>query len=250
MQRLGGRTAVECLGHELSFQELDARSDAFALFLLGEPYLQKGDRIALMMPNCQQFFVALLGVIKAGMIVVPCNPLYTKDELAHQLKDSDAKLILVLENMLPAPLKAVLDPKTRPEHLKKILVTSLGDGLPKWKGALVDIVVKYRKKLIPKENKSLLKACQSLLAIQSYATHTRGIQVRDPAQQTRLQALQKAMQWEDLMVIAYTGGTTGLSKGCMLTHKSILCDSFATFDTLASGVKERIQGLFAKGEND
>ena len=249
VKRSGFRTAVECLDHEMSFQELDERTDAFALFLLDEPYLQKGDRIALMLPNCQQFFVALLGTIKAGMVAVPCNPLYTKEEIAHQLKDSEAKVLIALENILPAPLKAIVDPATRPPQLKKLIVTSLGDGLPRVKGLIVDGVVKYVKKMIPKENRTLLSKCLSLLPIQRYASLFRGRESQSSSQQSRLQVIQASIGYEDLMVIAYTGGTTGVSKGCMLTHKSLLCDAFATFDTVAPEVKERIHKLFASGQN-
>ncbi|MFZ2099813.1 MAG: long-chain-fatty-acid--CoA ligase [Oricola sp.] len=195
-----GRAAYTCMDKSMSYAELDAASKAFGAYLqsLG---LEKGDRVALMMPNILQYPVALYGVLRAGLIVVNVNPLYTPRELEHQLNDSGAKAIVILENFAHT-LQQVAG-KTAVKHA---IVATMGD-LMGLKGHLVNFVVRKVKKMVP---------------AWSLPGHT-GFKAALAA--GRGKALQPvALGLSDIAFLQYTGGTTGVSKGATLTHGNVLAN--------------------------
>lgn len=142
--RYARQTAFINMGQRLSFSQLDSRSRSFAAYLQQGLGLQKGDRVALMMPNLLQYPVALFGILRAGMVVVNVNPLYTPRELEHQLRDSGASAIVIVTNFAHTLERVVAN--TRVKH---VVLTSLGDQLSAAKGTLVNFVVKYIKKMVP-----------------------------------------------------------------------------------------------------
>ena len=138
------RAAFINMGAEINYRDLDIQAKAFAAYLQNELGLVKGDKFAIMVPNCLQYPIALFGALLAGLTVVNVNPLYTARELEHQLKDSDTKAMLIIENFANT-LEKVID-KTPVKH---VIITSLGDRLGTVKGAVVNCVVKYVKKMVP-----------------------------------------------------------------------------------------------------
>ena len=195
-----GRPAFYCMGKTISFGELDAMSGAFGAWLQSKGY-GKGVRVALMMPNCLQYPVALYGTLRAGGIVVNVNPLYTPRELEHQLKDSGAEVIVILENFATT-LEQVL-PKTPVKH---VVLAALGDMLG-LKGAIVNFVVRKVKKMVPPFNLPAALRFNDMLA---------------EAAGMRLKKVEVAP--DDIAFLQYTGGTTGVSKGAMLLHRNILAN--------------------------
>jgi len=195
------------MGTALSYQQLHDDSTAFAAYLqsLG---LKPGARIALMMPNMLQYPVALFGILKAGMIVVNTNPLYTPDELTHQLNDSGADMILVLANFAKTLEKALPN-----IHVKHILVTQLGDRFPMVKRTIVNFVVKYIKKMVPSFNIPQALAFNTALA--------KGRQLQfNPVPVTH----------DNIAFLQYTGGTTGVAKGAILTHGNMVSNVSQAYD--------------------
>ncbi|AVV82561.1 MULTISPECIES: long-chain-fatty-acid--CoA ligase FadD [Shewanella] len=190
------------MGATLTYRKLEERSRAFAAYLQNELKLEKGDRVAIMMPNLLQYPIALFGVLRAGMVVVNVNPLYTPRELKHQLIDSGAKAIVVVSNFART-LEEVVDQTP----VKSVIITGLGDLLSAPKRTLVNFVVKYIKKLVPKYDLPH--------ALSMRDTLTRG---------RRLQYIKPIITNDDLAFLQYTGGTTGVSKGAMLTHKNVVAN--------------------------
>ncbi|WP_096085916.1 AMP-binding protein [Agaribacterium haliotis] len=190
--------AYSCMGREMSYAELDQLSLRFASYLRNELKLNAGDRLAIQLPNILQFPVAMYGAIRAGLVIVNVNPLYTGRELKHQLQDSGAKALVVLANVAAAA-NAVVD-QTPVEH---VIVTELGDLHPGLKRPLINFVVKHVKKLVPDYN---FKHGRSFLAALKH---------------NRADFSLPSTSAEDLLVLQYTGGTTGLSKGAMLTHGNL-----------------------------
>lgn len=199
-RQFGERTAYVNMGKSIRFDELETLSGQFAAYLQGELKLPKGTRIALMMPNVMQYPVAMYGALRAGYTVVNCNPLYTARELEHQLKDSGAEAIVILDNFAHT-LQQVL-PHT---PIKHVVVTRLGDMLGGLKGGLVNFVVKHIKKMVPAWNLPGHKRFNDILAIG--ARHT-------------LKPV--TVGHDDIAYLQYTGGTTGVAKGAMLTHRNII----------------------------
>ena len=188
------------MGATVTYRKLEERSRAFAAYLQNELGLQTGDRVALMMPNLLQYPIALFGVLRAGLIVVNVNPLYTPRELQHQLNDSGAKAIVVVSNFANT-LEQVVDNTP----IESVIITGLGDLLSTPKRTLVNFVVKYVKKLVPKY--SLPHALSFRQAL---------------SKGRRLQYIKPELSSSDLAFLQYTGGTTGLSKGAMLSHKNVI----------------------------
>lgn len=190
------------MGETLSFAQVDKLSDDFASFLQNEWKLKKGDRIAIQMPNCLQYPVALFGALKAGLIVVNTNPLYTVKEMDHQFKDSGIKAIIILANF------AVNLEKILPNfpHIQ-ILVTELGDMLKPVKKLLVNAVVKHVKKMVPAYSLPGAYGFSEALKIGANKKYQK-IDIKP----------------DDVAFLQYTGGTTGVSKGAILTNKNIIAN--------------------------
>ncbi|MBC8155403.1 MAG: AMP-binding protein, partial [Bacteroidetes bacterium] len=199
-QRFADKSAYACLGKEITFGELNTLSARFASFLQHDLGMQKGDRIAIQMPNLLQYPVVMFGALRAGLTVVNTNPLYTPREMQHQFKDSGAKAIVILANFA-ANLEKIL-PQT---DIKHVVVTEVGDLLGFPKKLLVNAVLKYVKKMVP--------AYQLPGAISFGDALSRGS--RQPMKPV-------PMAGQDLAFIQYTGGTTGVSKGAMLTNRNII----------------------------
>lgn len=145
VHKFADQPAFMNMGSVMTFRKLEERSRAFAAYLQNELKLKKGDRVAIMMPNLLQYPIALFGILRAGLIAVNVNPLYTPRELEHQLNDSGAKAIVIVSNFANT-LEQVVDNTP----IKHVILTSLGQMLPRAKGTLVDFVVKYVKGMVPK----------------------------------------------------------------------------------------------------
>jgi long-chain acyl-CoA synthetase len=215
------RPAFVNMGEVMTFRKLEERSRAFAAWLQQGLGLKKGDRVALMMPNLLQYPVALFGILRAGMVVVNVNPLYTPRELEHQLNDSGASAIVIVSNFAHTLEKVVA--RTPVRH---VILTRMGDQLSTAKGTLVNFVVKYVKRLVPKYH--LPDAISFRSALQ------RGY---------RMQYVKPELSGDDLAFLQYTGGTTGVAKGAMLSHRNMLANLEqvkATYGSLLLSNTERV----------
>ena len=196
------RPAFSNLGKTLTYADIDRLSKQFAAYLLGELKLKKGDRVAIMLPNCLQYPVAIFGVLRAGLTVVNVNPMYTARELRHQMEDSGAKVILVLDNF-GSTVQEVL------EHMPGVraITSGLGDMLGFPKGAIVNFVLKHVKKMVP-----------------DYRI-ANAVRFRDTLTLGQMHALPEvAIGHDDIAFLQYTGGTTGVAKGAMLTHANMIAN--------------------------
>ena len=202
IRRFGDKPAFHNLGHNLSFPELGRLSSNFTAFLQSLSNLNRGDRVAIMLPNLLQYPVVLFGILRAGLTVVNVNPLYTARELEFQLKDSGAKAIIILENFAHT-LQKVL-PNTAIKH---VISTQLGDLLPTPKRWLVNTVVKRIKKMVPR-----WRIDGALPLRRALARGARG------------EAAPVAIGHQDIAFLQYTGGTTGVAKGAMLTQHNMLAN--------------------------
>ena len=202
VQKFADQPAFENMGSIMTFRKLEERSRAFAAYLQNDLKLKKGDRVALMMPNLLQYPIALFGVLRAGMIAVNVNPLYTPRELEHQLNDSGAKAIVIVSNFA-STLEKVVD-KTPVKH---VVLTSLGQMLPRAKGTIVDFVVKYVKGMVPKYD------LPGAISFRKALYKGR-----------RLQYVKPFMAGDDIAFLQYTGGTTGVAKGAILTHRNMIAN--------------------------
>lgn len=200
-ERHASRPAYSFMGKDVSFAQVDSLSQAFAAYLQGLG-LVKGDRVAIMMPNMPQYPVAVAGILRAGFVVVNVNPLYTARELEHQLKDSGAKAIVIIENFATTLQQCIAQ-----TPVKHVVLTAMGDLLGLVKGALVNYVVRHARKMVPPYQ--LPGAVRFNDAI---ARGTRGTLKRPD------------LQPDDMAVLQYTGGTTGVSKGAVLLHRNILAN--------------------------
>ena len=198
--KFAARTAYVNLGKSISYQELDELSRQFAGYLQGELGLAPGARVALMMPNCLQYPIAMFAILRAGYVVVNVNPLYTARELAHQLGDAGCEAIVIMENFAHT-LQEVLS-HTKIRH---VVVTGLGDLLGFPKSLIVNLVVRHVKKMVP-------------------AWDLPGhVGFREALSKGRGHALKPVrLTHDDLAYLQYTGGTTGVAKGAMLTHGNIV----------------------------
>ncbi len=200
--RFADAPAFTNLGTTLTFADAEAQSRAFAAFLQSLPGITRGDRVAVMLPNTLQSPIVLFGILRAGMVAVNVNPMYTVPELEHQLADSGARTIVVLENFASTVERAL--PNTR---LKHVIVSRIGDHLPPLKGAIANFVVKYVKKRVPAWRiPGVVEYSQAL---------ARG----------RTMSYQRPeMRGDDVAFLQYTGGTTGRAKGAMLTHRNLVAN--------------------------
>lgn len=247
------KPAFICLGAATSFNKLDELSDKFAIWLTDRDYLKKGDKVAIMLPNCLQFAVALIGILKAGMVAVPCNPLYTKDEIFHQIKDSDSKILIALDNILESPLKAIEDDLAEVSKFRELIITSLGDGLRFPKNHITDFVVRHIKKMVPKNIKKYIQKVKSNknVIITKYSELIRSVNIKnDKLGKRRLKNIFESIKPKDAALIMYTGGTTGVSKGAVLSHKAVV-SNILMGHTSTPIEKEKIlcKDIFDKGEN-
>ncbi len=192
--------AFENMGKSITYKELDNLSKNFSNFLIHELKLKKGDRLAIQSPNVLQYPVALFGALRSGIVVVNTNPLYTPDEMRHQFKDSGCKAILILSNFAHNLEKVIHD-----TDIKHVIISSMGDMLGAVKGTLVNFVVKYVKKMVP--NYSLPGHYSYKEAISKGGKYNYS---------------QVSIESKDIAFLQYTGGTTGVSKGAMLSHKNVI----------------------------
>ncbi len=197
----GPRPAFTNFGRTITFSELDELSRRFAAWLQRASGLKPGDRVALMMPNLLQYPVALFGILRAGMVVVNVNPLYTARELAHQLKDSGARAILVVANSA-----ATLEESLPDTAIEQVIVTGIGDLLGFPKRQLVNFAVRYLRHMVPDYSLPDAVSFDAVLAT-------------DPG---RFEPV--PLSGRDLACLQYTGGTTGLSKGAMLSHGNLVAN--------------------------
>ena len=215
VRRFGDKVAFQNMDVTLSFNQLNDYVNAFAHYLQTETDLKKGDRIAIQMPNLLQFPVALFGALKSGLTVVNTNPLYTAQEMKHQFNDSGAKALVILENF--ASNFESIRSETKVEH---VIVTRIGDMLGGLKGGIVNFVVKRVKKMVPAFSlpgsvpfKTVLKKGWGGDAKTEQVSHS------------------------DIAFLQYTGGTTGISKGAVLTHGNI-CGNLSQIDAWLTGLFE------------
>ncbi|WP_028534916.1 AMP-binding protein [Paludibacterium yongneupense] len=202
VQRFHDRPAMACMGTTLSYGELGSEVAAFSRYLVHDLGLARGDRVAVMMPNLLQYPIAVFGILAAGLTVVNVNPLYTPRELEHQLEDSGACAIVILENFA-----AVLQEVIAHTQIKHVIVASIGEMLRFPRGPIVDFVIRKVKKMVPPW---------------SLPGHTRFRTAL--AAGRRRPELQIDVTREDIAFLQYTGGTTGVSKGAMLLHSNIIAN--------------------------
>ena len=214
--RYRDRVAYVNMGATLTYGELDTLSRDFAAYLQSDLKLARGARIAIMMPNVLQYPVCMLGALRAGYTVVNCNPLYTPRELEHQLKDSGAEAIVILANFAHT-LEQVLEQTA----IKHIVIARLGDMLGFAKGSLVNFVVKYVKKMVPAWH------------LPSPVDFGKALS-RGAGGEFKMVAVAPG----DLAFLQYTGGTTGVSKGAMLTHRNILANLAQVYAWIIPDVEE------------
>ncbi len=195
------RTAYSFMGRDITFRQTDSLSEAFGAYLQGLG-LAQGERVAVMMPNVPQYPVVVAAVLRAGLVLVNVNPLYTARELEHQLKDSGAKAIVILENFA-----GTLEKCLAATPVKHVVLAAMGDQLGLLKGALVNYVVRHVKKVVPPF--SLPGAVRFNEAV----ARGSGVTLKKPV-----------IKSDDMAVLQYTGGTTGLSKGAVLLHRNLVAN--------------------------
>lgn len=213
--KYGDLPAFTNMGQTISYRQLDQLSRSFAGYLTNELKLKKGERVAVMMPNLLQYPVCLYGILRAGLVVVNVNPLYTPTELSHQLKDSGAKAIVILANFASTLEKSGV----KVDH---VMVTKIGDMLPTVKGIIVNFVVKYIKKMIPPYRLDKVLNFKQTLANTNAASYQR-----------------PEVAANDIAFLQYTGGTTGVSKGAILMHSNILANVLQAREWIKSSINER-----------
>ncbi|PVZ20085.1 MULTISPECIES: long-chain-fatty-acid--CoA ligase FadD1 [unclassified Pseudomonas] len=215
-ERFAQQPAFSSMGKTLTYADLYRLSGAFAAWLQQHTDLKPGDRIAVQLPNLLQYPVVVFGAIRAGLIVVNTNPLYTAREMEHQFTDSGAKALVCLANM--AHLAQAVVPKTQVRH---VIITEVGDLLPPFKRVLVNAVVRYVKKMVP-------------------AYHLpRAVRLNDVLAQGAGRSVNEAAPaGSDVAVLQYTGGTTGVAKGAMLTHRNLVANMLQCKALMGANLEE------------
>jgi len=212
-----GMVAYENMGKTLTFDEIDSLSADFAAFLQSIDGLEPGDRVAVQMPNLLQWVIAVFGAVRAGLIVVNTNPLYTAREMEHQFKDTEAKAVIILANFAQNLEKIIGN-----TSIKTVVVTEIGDMLGGMKKILVNTVVKYVKKMVPPFNIPG--------AIKFGDAMKKG---------SKLSFVKPEIKSSDVAFLQYTGGTTGVSKGAMLTHRNMIANMEQISAWMLPKLKER-----------
>jgi long-chain acyl-CoA synthetase len=216
VKKYADKPAFSAVGATLTYRDLDTQSRNFAAWLQNRTDLKPGDRIAVQMPNVSQYPVVVFGAMRAGLIVVNTNPLYTTREMEHQFNDSGAKAIVVLANMAYNVEKVL--PQTGIEH---VIVTELADMHSPLKRTLMNAAVKHLKKMVPAYN---LPQAHKLPAVLS-----EGSKEKFTAVESKL---------EDIAVLQYTGGTTGVAKGAMLTHANLVANLLQVRPMMGDSIEE------------
>ncbi|MGN8160146.1 long-chain-fatty-acid--CoA ligase FadD [Salinisphaera sp. RV14] len=201
-REFGDAPAFSNMDVEMSYREIEAQSRHFAAYLQHDLGFAKGDRVAIMMPNLLQYPIVLFGILRAGMVAVNVNPLYTARELEHQLSDAGVRAIVIVENFA-ATLEKVVDKVP----LETVITTQVGDCLPTIKRTLVNFVVKHVKRMVP--------------AFQLPGAITLNTALSGGAKQSMKPV---AVEPNDIAFLQYTGGTTGLAKGAILTHRNMVAN--------------------------
>ncbi|MBV2206737.1 MAG: long-chain-fatty-acid--CoA ligase FadD1 [Pseudomonas sp.] len=222
-ERFADKPAFSSLGKTLTYGELYRLSGEFAAYLQHHTDLQPGDRIAVQLPNLLQYPIVVFGAMRAGLIVVNTNPLYTAREMEHQFNDAGAKALVCLANM--AHLAEAVLPKT---GIKHVVITEVGDMLPPLKRLLINTVVKHVKKMVPAYR------LPSAVRLNDALAQGRGRTVRDASP-----------NGQDVAVLQYTGGTTGVAKGAMLTHRNIVANMLQCKALMGSNLEEGREVLIA-----
>jgi long-chain acyl-CoA synthetase len=199
VSKFGPQIAYTNMGVTLTFNEVSAHVDALVHFLQNKTNLKKGDRIGLQMPNLLQFPITIFACLKAGLVIVNTNPLYTSEEMRHQYKDSGAKAIIILENFASNLEKIIAD-----TNIETVITTTIGDMLGGFKGAITNLVVRRVKKMVPSFN---IENSISLKNILNENSGKKGSPI--------------ALTQKDNAFLQYTGGTTGVSKGAQLSHGNL-----------------------------
>jgi len=202
IEQFGDRPAYTNFGKTLTYNEINTATSQMAAYLRNELGLEKGDSVAVMMPNLLQNPIAIFAILRAGLVVVNTNPLYTARELKHQMNDANVKAIIIVENFAHV-LESVIDEIP----VKHIITTRMGDMLSPLKGFLINTVVKYIKKMVPTFN--LPNAVTFKAALKAGSQH-------------RFETVHT--NHDDIAFLQYTGGTTGVSKGAMLTNKNMVAN--------------------------
>ena len=219
----GSLSAYTCLGVTLTYSEVDDLSNRFAKYLQTETGLKAGDKIAIQLLNLLQFPVVLFGAIKAGLIVVTTNPLYTSKEMEHQFKDSGVKAVVILESFCDK-LEQIL-PET---EISTVIVTSLGEFQPAMRKVMINFGAKYIKKIVP--NYSLPEAISFPDTISGAADYDRS---------------SDSGKGDDVAVILYTGGTTGVAKGAMLSHRNLISNMMQLRSRTLSLIRDKVENIAA-----
>ncbi|AZQ61330.1 long-chain-fatty-acid--CoA ligase [Flammeovirga pectinis] len=202
-KKFSDKVAYECMGAKLTYKEVDLASERFAAYLQNSCGMDRGDRIAIQMPNVLQYPIAMIGAIRAGMVVVNTNPLYTEREMLHQFTDAGVKTVVIMANFADKLQNCL--PKA--PSIKNIIITEIGDLLAFPKSLIVNSVVKYVKKMVPAF--SIPNAVKFKTALRKGATST---------------YVRPILTGEDHAFLQYTGGTTGVAKGAILTHRNIVAN--------------------------
>jgi long-chain acyl-CoA synthetase len=219
-KKYAARTAYVFMGKDISYGETDSQSRALAAYLQGLG-LAKGDRVAIMMPNCPQYPVAVAAILRAGLVVVNVNPLYTPRELEHQLKDSGSKAIVIIENFANTLQQCIAN-----TPVKHVVLAAMGDMLGAIKGGIVNYVVRNVKKMVPAFNLPGAVRFKDAIA---------------QGQRGTLKAVE--IKPDDIAVLQYTGGTTGVSKGAVLLHRNVIANVLQS-----EAFNEPVMGAVPKNE--